>query len=242
MLDRSIDVYGCALLGLLASTIRSSLPLSSAEFQVKALDFHAYVLSRYFPWFVGLPSLLPGLLSAFSKSFGGPVKYRRILIKWDPREGSLDRLTKFLKRVSENRATAVFTRRGSPLAISLASEVNSTLVYLRQGVPYPMVSEEAITAAPTISQLVSLVNRIRSSSRGPLTLVLDNLTDLTMILGLRRTYELLRELMDSVEEDDLIVGILVVGAQTQREETLLRSLFPEVVEISRREGFFRLFR
>ena len=69
---------------------------------MKALDFHAYVLSRYFPWFVGLPSLLPGLLSAFSKSFGGPVKYRRILIKWNPREGSLDRLTKFLKRVSEN--------------------------------------------------------------------------------------------------------------------------------------------
>lgn len=143
------------------------------------------------------------------------------MIRWDTTEGSLDRLTKFLKRVGENRATAVFTRRGSPLAISLANEVNSTLVYLRQGVPYPMVSEEVITAAPTISQLISLVNRIRGSSRGPITLVLDNLTDLTMILGLRRTYELLRELMDSVEEDDLIVGILVVALKLRERRPFL---------------------
>lgn len=84
-----------------------------------------------------------------------------------------------------------------------------------------MVSEEVITAAPTISQLISLVNRIRGSSRGPITLVLDNLTDLTMILGLRRTYELLRELMDSVEEDDLIVGILVVALKLRERRPFL---------------------
>lgn len=243
MLGYSTNAQGFAARGLVASIVERFLLRRYDEKRIGSSAISFYFLERLAYWLIGPFSGASSLFTVFSdrKSPVGPMKYRRMLIKWDPTEGSLGRLTKFLKKICENRSTTVFTRRGSPLALSLAGEMSPTLIYLRQGVPYPSAMEGAIIAAPTTSQMISLINRIRSSSAGPLMLVIDNLTDLTMILGLKKTYELLRELMDSVDEDDIIAGILVVGAQTKREETLLRSLFPEEVVIGRREKFFRLF-
>ena len=54
-----------------------------------------------------------------------------------------------------------------------------------------------------------------------------------MILGTKKAYELVREMLDSLEEEDRVAAIIVGGAQGEREEVLFRSLFPNELPVSK---------
>lgn len=158
----------------------------------------------------------------------------RVLIKWDPTRDRVDELVAAVKALCAGRPSTILTRRGSPLATRIRGEFGERgkLIYLKQGVSYPITTENALIAAPTTPHVISLIRKARMEFGEPIVVVIDNLTDLAMILGTKKAYELVREMLDSLEEEDRVAAILVGGAQGEREEMLFRSLFPNELPIS----------
>ncbi len=199
------------------------------------------------PTWVFLPSPLAAILGAV-ESLGSTVLgallglaflYRRgrdedrpvpnrVLIKWDPAKHRIDDLVAAVRTLCAGRPSTILTRRGSPLAAQIRGEFGDRwrLVYLKQGLAYPTATGNAVMAAPTTPHVIGLIKRARREFGGPIAVVIDSLTDLTMILGTKRAYELVREMLDSLDEDDRVAAIMVGGAQEEREEMLFRSLFP----------------
>ncbi len=174
-----------------------------------------------------LLSMIASLAFLYKRDRDKPVP-NRVLIKWDPTRDKIDELVAAVKALCAGRPSTILTRRGSPLAAQIRGELGTRgkVIYLKQGVSYPTTAGNALLAAPTTPHVISLIRKARIEFGEPIAVVIDSLTDLAMILGTKKAYELVREMLDSLEVDDRVAAIIVGGAQGEREEMLFRSLFP----------------
>ncbi|MDK2465147.1 MAG: hypothetical protein QI223_10300 [Candidatus Korarchaeota archaeon] len=212
----------------LGSRLRS-LPVFQLDGVVPPFNPLSVIMDR----FGSLLGTLLGVIPPLAFLYGGRKRDRtvpnRVLIKWDPARDRVDELVAAVKSLCAGRPSTILTRRGSPLATQIKGEFGERgrMIYLKQGVSYPISTEDALIAAPTTPHVISLIRKARIEFGEPIAVVIDSLTDLAMILGTKKAYELVREMLDSLEEEDRVAAIIVGGAQGEREEMLFRSLFPD---------------
>ncbi len=177
----------------------------------------------------GIFSTAPNVRAAGDRVGDGPsLTLAEICPEWRDAEGELE----FLRSVSHGRVILLVCHAGSPLMRAVeSSDLPRTVALMSAGVDHPeMVAPLTFRVAPEPAQIINLMERVRRSS-GPLTLVVDNLTDLITLGGVESTYKVVRVILEELRESDAAVFLMAPAAHDGRVVTTFRLLLPQRVSL-----------
>ncbi len=150
----------------------------------------------------------------------------RALLWVDPADTYLPKVLRVVTTSVGQRRPVIITWRGSPLGRALFQSLgDAVIVYTRTGESFPrQISDTEYVVSPTLPQVMGLLQRLKSGE-GPIAVIVDNLTDVTMVLGPEKTYMLVREILDCLNSEDSLIAIAFRGSLPSDQEGRLRSIF-----------------
>lgn len=123
-----------------------------------------------------------------------------------------------------------FTSRGSPVYNALSGLENVRFFTMTTRVSYPKpgdLATEMLVPANDQSVLLNVLDKaITTNPNLKYGLVFDSITHLILSSGLETTYKFLKQAIEMTSSHDItVVFLFTSGAHTEREESIVRSLF-----------------
>lgn len=209
--------------------------VAAAVFSVTAATFRrATLLSAFFQPTAPAqtPSVTP--VTTFSGRLGlttNQVLGKEFLLEVNPSvryEESIKDLA--LELGTKQYLLFAFTSRGSPVYNSLSAVENVKFFTMTTRVSYPKPGDlptEMLVPANDQSVLLNVLDKaITSNPDLKFGLVFDSITDLILSSGLEKTYKFLKQTIEMTSSHAITaVFILTSGAHSERDESVVRSLF-----------------
>jgi len=212
--------------------------VAGTVFSITAIVFRrASVLASFFdvkPTLEG-PSEYP-----FSTRLGVGKRFlarRNILLEINPATDYERVIIDFAKEViSTKHILFTFTSRGSPIyrVLSETHDVIGTLRFfiLTDKVSYPKPTEgqlnEIMVPQHDNSILLDVLDKtLKSTPDTPIAILFDSITDMTLSIGLEKTYNFLKQ-ANEIVNDPRATSLFIINepAHDDKTKTLIRSLFP----------------
>ncbi|RLE78466.1 MAG: hypothetical protein DRJ52_10390 [Thermoprotei archaeon] len=120
----------------------------------------------------------------------------------------------------------VITRRGSPLlSVFYEFREKSFTAYLDPETSYPRsISPTEFTLPPETAHIVKLVKTVKSLSKTNVLIIFDNLTDIYVMRGDKKSYEIVKEISRILSPGDIVYFIVYVKAHEEKSIEVLKSL------------------
>ena len=127
----------------------------------------------------------------------------------------------------------VITRRGSPLlSVFYEFREKSFIAYLDPETSYPRsISPTEFTLPPETAHIVKLVKTVKSLSKTNVLIIFDNLTDIYVMRGDKKSYEIVKEISSILSPGDIVYFIVYVKAHEEKNIEVLKSLTRTYLEI-----------
>lgn len=133
----------------------------------------------------------------------------------------------------EGYSILIITRRGSPL-LSVFYEIREKafIAYLDPETSYPRsISPTEFSLPPETAHIVKLAKIVKSSSKTNTLIIFDNLTDIYIVKGAKKSYEIVKEINRVLSSNDIVYFIVYVKAHDEKNIEVLKSLTKTYLEI-----------
>src|SRR5712692_1220390 len=214
---------------------------AAAAFSATAATFRrATLLSAFFQ-----PGIAPAGIAPPATSFSGRLDLRTedtlgrvFLVEVDPSSKFEEPIKDFATELgSTQRILFAFTASGSPVYNALSGLANVRFFTMTRKVSYPKAGdkpEEVMVPSADQSVLLNVLDKaITSNPDLKFGVVFDSVSDLIITSGLEVTYKFLKQANEMLNTSKITaVFLLTLGAHSDREVNVVKSLFSNIVSFS----------
>jgi hypothetical protein len=214
---------------------------AAAAFSATAATFRrATLLSAFFQ-----PGIAPPKIVAPSKTFSGrlglsteQILGREYLMEVDPASKFEESVRDFAMELGARQYVLfAFTAGGSPVRNALVGLDNVRFFTMTRKVSYPKPGEspdEVLVPTADQSVLLNVLDKaITSNPDLKFGVVFDSVSDLILSSGLESTYKFLKQANEMLSHNRVTsVFLLTLGAHTEREVSVVKSLFGNILTFS----------
>ncbi len=204
------------------------------------------LLESFFEAPIEVESPFKGYARRFSERLG--VGYpqlagKKMLLEFDPSSSYEAFVKDFVQENLRRSELVVITRRGSPVHIALVDQPQIRFLCLTHGVSYPKEgsSDKEILIPPDDPSIIlgALKKAFEADPDAQLSMVIDNISDLIITLGIEKTYSFLGYSLELISDPKVTaLYLLNTSAHDSKTVSAVRALFS--IQIARTEAGIKI--